>query len=69
MLARDSRAALRAMTSIYRGLLHDIKRRKGDVFTSRVRLSPLRKAWIAATSLVGGARSPVAHAAAKAPHG
>ncbi len=51
-VSRDSRAALRAMTGIYRGLLGEIKRRGGDVFTERVRLSGLRKASIAAWSLV-----------------
>ncbi|HVU89742.1 MAG TPA: phytoene/squalene synthase family protein [Pirellulales bacterium] len=69
LLSRDSRAALRAMTSIYRGLLREIKRRDGDVFTTRVRLSPWRKAWIAATSLVGRSSSPEARVAAKARHG
>jgi squalene synthase HpnC/squalene synthase HpnD len=51
-LERDSRPALRAMVGIYRGLLDEIKRRDGDVFTSRVRLSGWRKARIAIASLL-----------------
>jgi len=52
LLSRDSRPAFRAMVGIYRGLLDEIKRRDGDVFTSRVRLSAWRKATIAACSLI-----------------
>ncbi|HEY1601438.1 MAG TPA: presqualene diphosphate synthase HpnD [Pirellulales bacterium] len=51
-LSRDSRAACRAMTGIYHGLLTEIKRRDGDVFTARVTLSTWRKASIAVTSLL-----------------
>jgi len=51
-LDRDSRPALRAMVGIYHGLLEEIKRRDGDVFTSRVRLSGWRKARIALGSLL-----------------
>jgi len=54
-LDRDSRPALRAMVSIYRGLLDEIKRRDGDVFSSRVRLSGWRKATIALRSLLARA--------------
>jgi phytoene synthase len=50
-LDRDSRPALRAMVGIYHGLLDEIKRRDGDVFTSRVRLSGWRKTRIALGSL------------------
>jgi phytoene synthase len=47
-LTPEGRAALGAMTGIYRGLLDEIKRRDGDVFAQRVRLSSWRKAGIAA---------------------
>lgn len=52
LLARDSRAAFRAMFGIYRGLLGEIKLRDGDVFSQRVRLSTWRKVRIAAGSLL-----------------
>jgi len=51
-LSPDSRAALRTMTGIYHGLLAEIRRRGGDVFSQRVSLSPWRKASIAAWSFV-----------------
>jgi 15-cis-phytoene synthase len=51
MLARDSRAAFRAMVGIYRGLLEEIKRRDGDVFSARVSLSAWRKASLALRSV------------------
>jgi phytoene synthase len=51
-LARDSQAAFRAMVGIYRGVLEEIKRRDGDVFSSRVELGPWRKISIAAWSLL-----------------
>ncbi len=51
-LARDSQAACRAMVGIYHGLLDEIRRRGGDVFTSRVRLSSWRKISIALRSLL-----------------
>ncbi|HEY4308975.1 MAG TPA: phytoene/squalene synthase family protein [Pirellulales bacterium] len=51
-LSRDSRAALRAMVGIYGSLLGEIKRRDGDVFSERVRLSSWRKVAIAARSLL-----------------
>jgi phytoene synthase len=57
-LSRDSRAAFRAMAGIYRGLLEEIKRRDGDVFSSRVSLSTWRKASLALRSVFS--RSPVA---------
>jgi phytoene synthase len=52
LLDRDSRPALRAMVGIYHGLLGEIKRRDGDVFSSRVRLSGWRKTRIALGSLL-----------------
>ncbi len=67
-VSRDSRAALRAMTGIYHGLLGEIRRRGGDVFTERVRLDALRKAGIAAWSLVARSGNNVP-AAARAQHG
>jgi len=51
-LARDSQAAFHAMVGIYRGVLEEIKRRDGDVFTSRVELGTWRKISIAAWSLL-----------------
>jgi phytoene synthase len=47
-LTPDGQAALGAMTGIYRELLDEIKRRDGDVFSGRVRVSGWRKARIAA---------------------
>jgi phytoene synthase len=68
-VSRDSRAALRAMTGIYRGLLGEIKRRGGDVFTKRVRLSGLRKASIAAWSLLPRTGNVGSAATARTQHG
>jgi phytoene synthase len=56
-LDRDGRAALGAMTAIYHGLLNEIRRRDGDVFTRRVALSPWRKLTIAARWFVLGRMS------------
>jgi phytoene synthase len=47
-LTADGQAALGAMAGIYRELLDEIKRRDGDVFGDRVRVSHWRKARIAA---------------------
>ncbi len=44
----DGIGVFRAMSGIYRALLDEIRRREGDVFSRRVRLSPYRKLWIAA---------------------
>lgn len=52
-LTPDGRAALAAMTGIYRDVLDQIKRRGGDVFSRRVRVSRWRKLKIAAQSLAG----------------
>lgn len=51
-LSADGRAVFGAMMSIYRGLLDEIKRLDGDVFSRRVRLSPWRKLGIAARWLL-----------------
>ncbi len=51
-LSPDSRAALRTMTGIYHGLLAEIRRRRGDVFSQRVSLPAWRKASIAAWSFM-----------------
>ena len=51
-LTADGRAALGAMSGIYRELLDEIKRRDGDVFSGRVSVSPWRKARIAARWLL-----------------
>lgn len=61
-LEPDGRKVFTAMVGIYRGLLDEIKRRDGDVFSCRVRLSTWRKlriagnAWLARTPVQ---RSPV----------
>ncbi|MES1213829.1 MAG: phytoene/squalene synthase family protein [Singulisphaera sp.] len=68
-LSRDGRSALRAMTGIYRGLLKEIKRRDGDVFSSRVRLSPWRKSWIAVKALLVRPAGNWKRAAAEAQQG
>ncbi|HEX3871615.1 MAG TPA: phytoene/squalene synthase family protein [Pirellulales bacterium] len=47
-LYRDGKAVFGAMTGIYHGLLDEIRRRHGDVFSRRVGLSPWRKLTIAA---------------------
>lgn len=49
-LSSDGQAALETMMGMYRGLLYEIKRRDGDVFTRRVRLNTLQKLGIAARS-------------------
>ena len=46
-LSPDGQAVFGAMTSIYRGLLDEIKRREGNVFGRRVRLTAWRKLSIA----------------------
>jgi phytoene synthase len=48
-----SRSSLSALISIYSRLLDRIERKNYDVFTRRVRLSPLEKSWIVVRSLVG----------------
>jgi phytoene synthase len=47
-----SRPALWALISIYSRLLERIERRGFDVFSRRVRLSPLEKSWIVVRALV-----------------
>lgn len=49
----DSRAIFWTMLTTYRSLLDEIKRRDGDVLTSRVTLSPWRKWRIAVESYFG----------------
>lgn len=46
-LAPDGRLVFGAMTSIYRGLLDEIKRAEGDVFRRRIRLTAWRKLRLA----------------------
>jgi phytoene synthase len=46
-LQADGRAIFGAMTGIYRGLLEEIKRLDGDVFSAPIRLSTWRKLGIA----------------------
>jgi squalene synthase HpnC/squalene synthase HpnD len=50
---RDSRAALWALTRIYSSLLARIEERDFDVFSTRVRLSPVEKARILLRARVG----------------
>ncbi|HTS27048.1 MAG TPA: phytoene/squalene synthase family protein [Bryobacteraceae bacterium] len=47
-----SRPSLLALVSIYSGLLDRIERSNYDVFTHRVRLTPLEKSWIVMRALV-----------------
>lgn len=49
-LSPEGQAALGAMMGMYRGLLGEIRRRDGDVFTKRVRLNAWQKLGIAARS-------------------
>ena len=46
-LSEEGRSVYGAMTAIYHGLLDEMQRRDGDVFTARVRLSTWRKLGIA----------------------
>ncbi|HEV3022801.1 MAG TPA: phytoene/squalene synthase family protein [Pirellulales bacterium] len=52
-LEPDGQAIYGAMCATYRGLLDEIKRLDGDVFSHRVRLSAWRKLRIAGRSLLG----------------
>lgn len=45
------RAVFLVLTRTYRGLLEAIEKRDYDVYTSRVRLSPLRKVWLVLQAL------------------
>jgi phytoene synthase len=47
-----SRPSLKALISIYSRLLERIERSNYDVFTRRVRLSPLEKSWIVVRALL-----------------
>ena len=49
--AGPGRAVFLVMLRTYRGLLDEIERRDFDVFRERVRLSRLRKLWLAASAL------------------
>lgn len=51
-LGPTERRVFGSMTAVYRGLLAEIKRRDGDVFTRRVRLSNWRKMRIATRFLL-----------------
>lgn len=51
-LSTPGRRVFRAMLGIYGSLLAEIERRRFDVFSSRVRLSPARKLWIAVSACV-----------------
>jgi phytoene synthase len=53
-LSPEGQAALGAMMGMYRGLLGEIRRRDGDVFTKRVRLNAWQKLGIAARSFWPG---------------
>jgi phytoene synthase len=58
-LSADGRAVFGAMTGIYRGLLDEIKRLDGDVFSRRVRLTTWRKLRIAGRWLLANPPHPV----------
>jgi phytoene synthase len=49
----NSRRSLWALVTIYSRVLDRIETRNYDVFTSRVRLSPIEKSWIVVRALVG----------------
>jgi phytoene synthase len=51
LLRPAGRAVFLVMSRTYRGLLETIERRDYDVFSSRVRLSKWRKAWLALRAL------------------
>ena len=51
LLPPPGRAVFLVMLRTYRGLLDEIVRRDYDVFSTRVRLSRLRKLWLAARAL------------------
>jgi phytoene synthase len=51
LLRPAGRAVFLVMLRTYRGLLDEIVRRDYDVFSSRIRLSGLRKLWLAARAL------------------
>ena len=53
LIHQRSRSSLWALVSIYSRLLERIERGNYDVFTRRVRLSPLEKSWIVVRALVG----------------
>lgn len=63
-LHRDGVGIYGAMTDIYHGLLDKIRRRRGDVFSGRIRLSPWYKGAVAVRHLLprlctsGGERPP-----------
>jgi len=48
-----SKPSLLALISIYSRLLDRIERKKYDVFTRRIQLSPIEKSWIVLRALVG----------------
>src|SRR5262249_8307810 len=51
LLDPPGRAVFLVLTRTYRGLLEAIEKRDYDVYTSRVRLSPWRKLWLALQAL------------------
>lgn len=57
-LAPDGRLVFGAMTSIYRGLLDEIKRVDGDVFRRRIRLTAWRKLRLAGRWLFASPAHP-----------
>ncbi len=54
-LHADGRRIFRAMMAVYGGLLAEIRRADGDVWSRRIRLPGWRKAWIAAGCLTSWA--------------
>jgi len=65
-LGPDGKTIFGAMSGIYRGLLDEIKRLDGDVFSHRARLSAWRKLRIAGRWLLVRPLSPLAESAAGA---
>lgn len=57
-LSADGQPAFGAIVGVYRELLEEIKRRNGDVFTERIRLSRWRKLRIVSHSLWTNTRWP-----------
>ena len=51
-LHSDGQGVFRAMVAIYRALLDEIKRRKGEVLNQRIQLGSWKKMWIAGSRLL-----------------
>ena len=60
LIDADSRAALWVMVKIYSGLLGEIDRRQGDVFSARVRVPRRRKVFALVRGAAMSARARMA---------